>query len=297
MELGQFEATDGDTAAPWAGAVVDDGVVALHEAGAGTGIDLPTTVVDLLSVRNWREKAELAVAYAEDTGDGLYARDAVETAAPVTDPQKVVAIGLNYLDHADEGGQDVPDVPLVFSKFPTCIVGPNDAVEWDPGLTEAVDYEGELVAVIGEEARDVDEAEALDYVAGYTVGNDVSARDIQLSDEQWVRGKSLDTFAPIGPHLVTPDEIDDVGALDIWTEVNGERLQDSNTEHLIFPIAELIAFCSRAFTLKPGDLIFTGTPDGVGYFREPQVLLEEGDEMTVGVEGVGKLTNTCRYTD
>lgn len=295
MELGQF--TTGERAEPWVGAVVDEGIVNLQEAGAGTGIDLPATTTDLLTVENWQAKAELAVESALDANRAVYDADAVETVAPVTDPQKLVAIGLNYSKHADEGGEDIPDVPLVFSKFPTCIVGPDDDVVWDPELTEAVDYEGELVAVIGEEARNVSEEEALDYVAGYTVGNDVSARDVQLSDEQWVRGKSLDTFAPLGPHMLTPDEIDDVSNLDIWTEVNGERLQDSNTEHLIFPIAELISFCSQAFTLKPGDLLFTGTPDGVGYFRDPQVLLEEGDEMTVGVEGVGELTNTCRYTD
>ena len=294
MELGQFT-TDGEE--PWVGAVVDDEIVDLQDAAARTGIALPATTTDLLSVENWRAKAELAVESALDADRATYDADAVETVAPVTDPQKLVAIGLNYSKHADEGGEDIPDVPLVFSKFPTCIVGPGDDVAWDPGLTEAVDYEGELVAVIGEEARNVSEEEALDYVAGYTVGNDVSARDVQLSDEQWVRGKSLDTFAPLGPTMLTPDEIDDVSNLDIWTEVNGERLQDSNTEHLIFPIAELISFCSQAFTLKPGDLLFTGTPDGVGYFRDPQVLLEEGDEMTVGVEGVGELTNTCRYTD
>ena len=295
MELGQFTTADGDE--HWVGAVVDEGVVSLPEAGAATGIDLPSTLTALLTVENWREKAELAVQSAVDADRAIYAPESLDTAAPVTDPEKVVAIGLNYSKHADEGGEDIPDVPLVFSKFPSTIVGPGDAIEWDPALTEAVDYEGELVAVIGEEARNVSEDEALEYVAGYTVGNDVSARDLQLSDEQWVRGKSLDTFAPMGPHLLTPDEIDDVTDLDIWTAVNGERLQDSNTDHLIFPISELIAFCSRSFTLKPGDVIFTGTPDGVGYFRDPQVLLADGDEVTVGVEGVGELTNHCRYTD
>ena len=295
MELGQFKTSESEE--PWVGAVVDDSVIALSTAGAATGIELPSTVTELVTVENWQEKAALAVESALDADRAVHPYDAVETVAPVTDPEKIVAIGLNYSKHADEGGEDIPDVPLVFSKFQTCIVGPDDPVEWDPELTQAVDYEGELVAVIGEEARNVSEEEALDYVAGYTVGNDVSARDLQLSDEQWVRGKSLDTFAPMGPHMLTPDEIDDVSDLDIWTEVNGERLQDSNTEHLIFPIAELISFCSQSFTLKPGDVLFTGTPDGVGYFRDPQVLLEAGDEMTVGVEGVGQLTNECRYTD
>lgn len=294
MKLGQFTSSDEE---PWAGAVVDEGVVALQEAGAATGVTLPSTVRDLLATHEWQRKAEIAVSHAVETDVGLYDADAVETGAPVRNPEKIIAIGLNYMDHAEEGDNEVPDVPLVFSKFPTSIVGPNDTVEWNPELTQAVDYEGELVAVIGEQARNVDASEALEYVAGYTIGNDVSARDLQLSDEQWVRGKSLDTFAPLGPYLHTPDELDDVSNLDIWTEVNGERLQASNTEHLIFSLAELVSFCSEAFTLNPGDIIFTGTPDGVGYFREPQVLLDDGDEMTVGVEGLGELTNDCAFTE
>ena len=293
MKLGQFRTNASEE--PWAGVVGDGGVVELSDAGKQAGIHLPSSLRDVLTVWNWKRKAELATTYAEETGTAIRPPGEVETVAPITAPGKIVAVGLNYMDHAAEGDQEIPESPLVFSKFPQTVVGPNDAVEWDPGLTEAVDYEGELVAVIGDEARNVSEENALDYVAGYTIGNDVSARDLQLADEQWVRGKSLDTFAPLGPHLVTPDEIDDVGALDIWTEVNGERLQDSNTEHLIFPIAELVSFCSRAFTLEPGDVIFTGTPDGVGYFREPQVLLEDGDTMTVGVEGLGELTNECSY--
>jgi 2-keto-4-pentenoate hydratase/2-oxohepta-3-ene-1,7-dioic acid hydratase in catechol pathway len=293
MKLGQFEADD----ETWAGAVTDDGVVRLDEAGRKADVGVPSTTREILEEWNWEEKVELAVEYARETGEAVYDPDSVETTAPVTEPGKIVAIGLNYMDHAEEGDQEIPDSPLVFSKFPGTIVGPNDTVRWDPELTEAVDYEGELVTVIGERARNVAEDEAMDHVAGFTIGNDVSARDLQLSDEQWVRGKSLDTFAPTGPELVTPDELDDVGALDIWTEVNGRRLQEANTEQLIFPIEELVSFCSRAFTLEPGDLIFTGTPDGVGYFREPQILLSEGDTMTVGIESLGELTNECRFTD
>lgn len=293
MKLGQFRTSEDEQ--PWAGSVVDDGIVDLNEAGRQSGVTLPSDLREIIETWNWREKVELATAYAEETGDAMRSHSDVVPAAPITEPEKIVAIGLNYMEHAEEGDQDTPDSPMVFSKFPRTIVGPDDPVEWDPKLTEAVDYEGELVVVIGKRARNVSEDDALDYVAGYTIGNDVSARDLQLADEQWVRGKSLDSFAPIGPHLITPDEVDDVGNLDIWTEVNGERLQDSNTKHLIFPIAELVSFCSRAFTLSPGDVLFTGTPDGVGYFRDPQVLLEDGDTMTVGVEGLGELTNGCRY--
>lgn len=295
MKLGQFR--EGPNEEPWVGTVVDNGVVNVSAAGRQMGIDLPKTTRELFATWSWEKKVELAVDYALETGTAIHQQDDVETVAPITNPEKIVAIGLNYMDHAEEGDQEIPDSPLVFSKFPKTIVGPNDYVEWDPALTEAVDYEGEVVAVIGERARHVSEDEALDYVAGYTIGNDVSARDLQLADEQWVRGKSLDTFAPLGPYLHTPDEVDDIDDMNIWTEVNGERLQESNTEHLIFPIKELVSFCSRAFTLEPGDVIFTGTPDGVGYFRDPKILLEDGDTMTVGVEGLGELTNECRYTD
>jgi 2-keto-4-pentenoate hydratase/2-oxohepta-3-ene-1,7-dioic acid hydratase in catechol pathway len=295
MKLGQFELPDHTEAR--AGAITEGVVVDLADAGERAGVALPSETCELFGVWNWREKVDLAVEYATEADEAIYPRSDATAAAPITDPQKIIAIGLNYMDHADEGGMDLPESPLIFSKFSQAIVGPNDAVEWDPGLTAEVDYEAELVAIIGDRARNVDVDEALEYVAGYTVGNDVSARDLQMSDEQWVRGKSLDTFAPLGPHIVTPDELDDVESLDIWTEVNGERLQDANTDQLIFSIAELVSFCSEAFTLEPGDVIFTGTPDGVGYFREPQILLDDGDTMTVAVEGIGELTNECRHTE
>ncbi|MFC6903765.1 fumarylacetoacetate hydrolase family protein [Halalkalicoccus tibetensis] len=293
MRLGQFESERGEV---WAGVVSEAGVVRLAEAADAAGIRLPDDLLGIVGEWGWREKVDLALTHALETGVGLHDRDDLTRREPITDPQKVVCVGLNYADHADEGDFDAPDEPVLFSKFPQSLIGPDESIEWDPELTEAVDYEGELVAVIGERARNVEESEALEYVAGYTVGNDVSARDLQMADEQWVRGKSLDTFGPIGPELVTADEVDDVGELDVWTEVNGERLQESNTRHLIFDVAELVSFCSRAFTLKPGDLIYTGTPDGVGYFREPQVLLDEGDSVTIGVEGIGELTNDCRHT-
>jgi 2-keto-4-pentenoate hydratase/2-oxohepta-3-ene-1,7-dioic acid hydratase in catechol pathway len=291
MKLGQFTSDETDEA--WTGVVRDETVVHLNEAGDSAGIELPHTTRALLDQWNWEEKAELVVSYAEETGTGVYDRSEVVQTAPITNPEKVIAVGLNYSEHADEGDHDVPDEPVLFAKFPQCLVGPDDPIEWDPELTGAVDYEAELAVVIGERARNVSREDAFDYVAGYTVGNDVSARDLQNTDEQWVRGKSLDTFGPLGPDLLTPDELDDPHNLDIWTEVNGERLQDSNTQHLIFGIDEIIAFCSRSFTLTPGDVIYTGTPDGVGFFRDPQVLLEDGDTVTVGVDDVGELTNHC----
>lgn len=293
MRIGQFEsnATDGR----WAGVVDDGEVVHVRSAAEAAGISLPSDLVSILSEWGWREKVQLAVTHARESGIGTYDRAELTRREPVTDPQKVVCVGLNYRDHADEGGFDAPEEPVLFSKFPQSLVGPDEAIEWDPELTSEVDYEAELVVVMGDRARNVDEDEALEYVAGYTAGNDVSARDLQMADEQWVRGKSLDTFGPVGPDVVTPDELGDVEELDIWAEVNGERLQESNTRQLIFGVRELVAFCSRAFTLEPGDLIYTGTPDGVGYFREPQVLLEDGDAVTVGIEGIGELNNVCRH--
>jgi len=294
MRLGQYSADD--AADLWTGVRLDDEtVVDVPRAGAAAGVDLPRTTTDLLATWEWRSKVDLAVEYATETGTGLRDIDGLDRHAPISDPQKVVCVGLNYRDHAEEGDNPIPDEPVLFAKFPTAVTGPGSEISWDPEYTAQVDYEAELVVAIGDTGRRVDADEARDHVAGYLVGNDVSARDLQHGDGQWVRGKSLDTFAPIGPELVTRDEVPDPHDLDIWTEVNGERLQDSSTSNFVFGIDELVAFCSRAFTLRPGDLLFTGTPPGVGVYRDPPVLLGDGDRVTVGVEGVGELTNTCAY--
>ncbi|WP_226007079.1 fumarylacetoacetate hydrolase family protein [Natrinema salinisoli] len=294
MRLGQYQTTATDE--PWCGVAIDDEtVVNLPEAGAATGVHIENETSALLENWEWQRKAELAIEYAEETGVGVYDLADVEQTAPVTDPEKIVCVGLNYQDHAEEGDNPIPDEPVLFSKFPTTVTGPESTISWDPELTEQVDYEAELVVVIGEEARRVDQDEALDHVAGFMIGNDVSARDLQHGDGQWVRGKSLDSFAPTGPELVTKDEVSDPHDLEIWAAVNGERLQESSTSNLIFGIDELVSFCSRAFTLKPGDLLFTGTPPGVGVYREPPVLLEDGDDVTIGVEELGELRNSCEY--
>lgn len=293
MRIGQYSANGGD---PWVGVRLDDEtVVNLPEAGAQAGIEIPTTTTDLLASWQWQRKVELTVECAREAGTGLYEAAALDRHAPVTGPEKVVGVGLNYVDHAEEGGNPIPDTPVLFSKFPTTVTGPDSTVSWDPDLTEKVDYEAELVIVIGEETRRVDVDDARDHVAGYLVGNDLSARDLQHGDGQWVRGKSLDGFAPIGPELVTRDAAPDPHDLDIWTEVNGERLQDSSTSNFIFDVDEIVSFCSQAFTLTPGDLIFTGTPPGVGVYREPPVLLEDGDTVTIEIEGLGELTNDCAF--
>ncbi|WP_123620530.1 fumarylacetoacetate hydrolase family protein [Halorubrum sp. CSM-61] len=294
MRVGQYRAEPAEQ--PWCGvATGDETVVKLSEAGAGAGVDLGPQTSDLLEAWECRRKAELAIEYAEETGVGVYDAADLSRAAPVSDPEKVVCVGLNYRDHAEEGDNEIPDEPVLFSKFPTTVAGPEDTVSWDPDLTQKVDYEAELVVVIGEEARRVDPEEAMDHVAGFLVGNDVSARDLQHGDGQWVRGKSLDSFAPTGPELVTTDEVSDPHDLDIWADVNGERLQESTTANLIFGIDELVSFCSQAFTLTPGDLLFTGTPPGVGVYREPPVLLEDGDSVTIGVEEVGELTTEFAF--
>ena len=296
MRLGQFSTSASER--PWCGVIVDDDtVVDLPTAGDAAGIDLPRRLSSLLDRWHWAEKASMAVDYATEHGTALASLDDCRRHAPVTDPGKVVCVGLNYEDHARELDLDVPDEPVLFSKFPTAITGPGDEVTWDPTYTESVDYEAELVAVVGREARDVPVADAWEYLAGITVGNDVTARDLQERDGQWVRGKSLDTFAPLGPEMVTLDEVDDPHDLDVWTDLDGERLQDSTTANFIFGLDELVSACSRAFTLRPGDLIFTGTPPGVGSSRDPPVHLADGDRVTVGVEGVGELTNVCRHRE
>ena len=203
-------------------------------------------------------------------------------------PGKIVAIGLNYHDHARESGMEPPKVPLVFAKFPSSVINHEEQIVIPRKLTERVDWEVELAVVIGERASHVGEDEALKYVRGYTIGNDVSARDLQFSDGQWVRAKSLDTFCPLGPELV---ELDDPQNLKLTTRVNGEVMQDSNTSEMIFGVAELVSFCSSNFALEPGDVILTGTPWGVGEFMEPKRSLKGGDVVECEIEGIGVLRN------
>ncbi len=209
---------------------------------------------------------------------------------PIARPGKILCVGLNYKDHIEEQGLELPGNPILFSKASSAVIGPGDPIPLH-SITEKVDYEVELAVVIGRRVRGISRREALDVVAGYTVINDVSARDLQFRDQQWMRGKSLDGFAPMGPAIVSPDEVGDPGSLGVRTEVNGELRQASNTSQLIFGVAELIEFCAEAMTLEPGDVIATGTPDGVGVFMDPPTFLKAGDTVTVSVERVGELTN------
>jgi 2-keto-4-pentenoate hydratase/2-oxohepta-3-ene-1,7-dioic acid hydratase in catechol pathway len=210
--------------------------------------------------------------------------------APVR-PRKVVAIGLNYRDHIAEADLEVPKAPLVFAKFPSSIVGPDAPIAIDRDVSERVDWEVELGVVIARPMRNVPADAALDHVLGYTVVNDVSARDVQFGDGQWVRGKSLDSFCPVGPVIVGPEEIPDPQTLRLTTRVNGDLVQDSNTSKMVFSVAEILAYCSRSFTLEPGDLVLTGTPWGCGEFMTPPRHLVGGDVVEVAIEGIGTLSN------
>lgn len=210
---------------------------------------------------------------------------------PPLRPGKIVAIGLNYRMHADESGVEAPSRPLVFAKFPSSVTGPTAPIVVDPSLMERVDWEVELAVVVGRRMRHVPEAEALDYVFGYTVANDVSARDVQFSDGQWTRGKSFDSFCPLGPVVVTPDELGPLDDLRLTTRVNGELMQDDTTANMIFGVPELLSFCSQCFTLEPGDVVLTGTPDGCGEFMDPPRSLAPGDVVEASIQGIGALRN------
>ena len=211
--------------------------------------------------------------------------------APV-DPPQIVAIGLNYRQHAEESGMAMPEAPLVFVKTCNAVVGPGDPILLPAMAPDEVDYEAELVIVIGKEAKNVAQADVDDYILGYTCGNDVSARDCQLKfDKQWARGKCFDTFAPLGPWIVTGLDGDN---LDIRLRVNDKVMQDSNTSDLIFPCKELVSYLSQCMTLYPGSIIMTGTPSGVGFSHDPQAYLRDGDTVTVEIEGIGSLTNPVR---
>jgi len=204
-------------------------------------------------------------------------------------PEKIVCVGLNYRDHADEQGVALPARPLLFAKWPNTLIGNGEPIRI-PAISKQVDYEAELGVVIGRRASGVSVDDALSFVEGYVVANDVSGRDLQFSDGQWVRGKSLDTFLPVG-ELVPAGDVPDPQLLPIRAVLNGETMQDSNTSNMIFSVAEVVAFVSQAITLEPGDLIITGTPAGVGAFRDPPVWLKPGDEITIEIEGVGSISN------
>lgn len=252
----------------------------------------PTLDALIRDPRDWR--TAIAAALESAPGHSRGGAGEVELLAPLLAPGSIVAIGLNYLDHCREFGTEPPGSPMVFAKLPSSVCGPSRTIEWSTAVTDAVDWEAELGVVMGGVAKDVPVESALDFVFGYTVVNDVTARDIQAAEAQWVRAKSLDTFCPLGPVVVTADELQDPQRLAIRSRVNGETMQDSSTAEMIFGVAELVSRLSRSFMLRPGDVIATGTPLGVGAFREPPRFLADGDVVEVEVEGIGTLENTCR---
>lgn len=232
---------------------------------------------------------EYLTALAES--GSVYPLEDVKLASPLTDPEKIICIGLNYHDHVIESNMQVPKVPVLFPKYNNCLIGHQHHITI-PREVSQCDYEVELAVVIGRTAKRVTKEEAMDYVFGYTVLNDVSARDIQLNEPQWTRGKAIDGFAPTGPWIVTSDEIENPGSLNISLTLNGQVMQNSNTKELIFDVPHLISFLSNTITLQPGDIISTGTPPGVGMGRKPQVWLKPGDVVEATVEGIGTLRNT-----
>jgi 2-keto-4-pentenoate hydratase/2-oxohepta-3-ene-1,7-dioic acid hydratase in catechol pathway len=232
-----------------------------------------------------------AAATARQAPKGSLVRLAdVRLLAPIPRPRKLICVGLNYLDHARETGAQIPSVPTIFNKFATAVIGPGANIVL-PRVSKAPDYEAEFAFVIGRGGRHIAREEWRDHVFGYTIVNDVSARDYQRATSQWLMGKTFDTFAPMGPWIVTSDEIEDPHNLDVQLEINGERLQSSNTRELIFKIPDLIAFLSGVFTLEPGDIVSTGTPSGVGFARNPPRYLRAGEEVVVRIPPIGELHN------
>ncbi len=273
-------------AGPRAAVLVGDSYVDLH----ATDPALPASVRELL---------ERGPSALREAAEAIRKPDAVKhpaasvrLLAPVPNPNKIVCIGLNYKDHAAEGGVPIPKEPVLFSKYTTALIGHGDNIVL-PAVSKKVDYEAELVIVVGKGGRHLNAETAADHVAGYTIGHDVSARDWQLEKDgkQWMVGKTFDTFAPCGPHLVTADEAPNPHALPIRLRLNGETMQNSNTQQMIFNVGYLLAYLSQVFTLQPGDVIYTGTPPGVGFARKPPVFLKAGDVVEVEIEGLGVLRN------
>lgn len=262
---------------------------------------LPIDMVSLLSGGEASlSAARRAVAFVQErqaAGDTtlstqgiLYASEHVELLSPVLRPDKVVCLGLNYRDHAAESNMAIPEYPVLFHKVSGSLIGHGQSVLL-PRISDKIDYEGELAVIIGKRGKHIAEADALSFVAGYAVANDVSARDLQFRTNQWTTGKMLDTFGPLGPALVTKDEVPDPDALHIKTILNGEVMQDSNTSEMIFHVPFIVHYISQLITLEPGDVIMTGTPPGVGQSRNPPVFLKAGDSVTVEIEHLGSLTN------
>jgi len=265
-----------------AGLMAGDEVVGLRRAGFADLLSVIEGGADAMDrVRRWADDAP---------GDEVLSAEKVRLVAPLPRPPKLICIGLNYRDHAEEARMAIPEVPTMFAKFATAVTGHGHPIVLPKNSTKP-DYEAEFAVVIGKRGRHVSEERWRDYVFGYTIVNDVSARDFQMATSQWMIGKTFDTFAPMGPAIVTADEIEDPHNLGISLTINGESMQNSNTRNLIFQVPRLIAYLSSVFTLEPGDVIATGTPAGVGFARKPPRWLKPGDEVRIKVDAVGELIN------
>jgi len=267
------------------GVVVEDGVLDLGRADR----TLPSSWREILAHERLAAVQGLA---AHPPAAAVVPLAAVRLGPPIPDPTKIICLGLNYADHAAEGKRPLPEAPLLFAKAPTAVIGVGDPILLPPG--ERVDIEAELAFVVGRRARRVHAEEASGFIAGYMCFNDVSGRAAQFADKQWFRGKSYDTFAPCGPWLVTRDEIPDPHALAIHSRLNERVLQESHTSRLVFRIGQIVEYITRGMTLLPGDIVATGTPEGVGVFRDPPIFVQDGDRVEVWIEGLGTLWNPAR---
>lgn len=287
------------------GAMLDEKLgIDLNRAGSSAGVPLPTDMLAFLEAGDAAlERARRVLAWARDHV-GARRAEAVESGvafvlgergtrleAPIPRPGKVLALGVNYKDHSAEANIELPKRPMIFSKVSSCITGPGAPIHL-PKASPFLDYEGELCLVVGKRARHVAPADASAHIAGYMIGNDVSVRDWQFHSPTWMMGKSFDTHGPTGPWLVTRDEIPDVGALQLRTWVNGDLRQDARTADLIFGVEPIVEYLTKAFTLEPGDVIFTGTPAGVGALRDPRIYMKTGDVVRIEITGLGVLENT-----
>jgi 2-keto-4-pentenoate hydratase/2-oxohepta-3-ene-1,7-dioic acid hydratase in catechol pathway len=290
MKLGTFKTEDHQ----FIGAVLNDAAV-IDLARAALEHDdfhqYGQAFLDMRTVLPLLDQVTALLARNPLQGVSQYRLGNLEILAPITNPNKIICVGLNYKDHALESNELIPSEPVIFTKFRTSLTGTGSPIRL-PNLSKQVDYEAELAVVIKKIGKHIPEAAAWEYVAGYTAMNDVSARDLQMRGSQWTKGKAIDTFAPLGPYLVTVDEVGDPHQLRIQLELNGKIMQDSHTDQLIFKIPQLISFLSELFTLEAGDVISTGTPPGVGFVRKPPVFLQPGDQVSVIIEKIGRLTNS-----
>jgi 2-keto-4-pentenoate hydratase/2-oxohepta-3-ene-1,7-dioic acid hydratase in catechol pathway len=273
------------------GIKTEKGIIDVEQAATLLSLELPTTMEQVIAggdgaLSQLTELTKLEVSTISE--------EELVYAPCITQPEKIICVGLNYVDHAKESNMEIPTSPVLFSKFNNTLAAHNQTIRL-PKNAEKFDYEVEMVIVIGKEAKNVSKDEALSYVFGYTVGNDLSARDLQFRSGQWLLGKTCDHFGPIGPYLVTADELDPTN-LNIQCSVNGEVRQSANTRDMIFDCATLVSYLSEHMTLKPGDIIFSGTPEGVilGYPEDQQVWLKSGDELQVSVENIGTLVNVLK---